>query len=288
MKHFDTVAIIGIGLLGGSVGLAAKRRGLAGRVVGAARSEHTLTTAVARGCADETTADIRAAVAEADLVVVATPVGAVNGAFAKIAEAAKPTAVVTDVASTKASICQAADATFGDRLAFVGGHPMAGDDQTGVANAREHLFDGCIWAVTPSAASTAEAISRLTGFAKALGASVIELDSEVHDRLVAATSHLPHVAAAAVVNAVWRVTEGDPAASTLTATGFRDTTRVAAGSAELWDDIVFDNSEAIQPTHDATNDELRVLREAVAARSEPDIHAFLERAARRRTQLLGE
>ena len=288
MRHFDTLTVIGIGLLGGSLGLAAKRRGLVRRVIGVARTENTLQTALERGCADDVTPNMVAAVADADAVVVATPVGSVADAFARISDALKPSALVTDVSSTKASICEAADACFAGRVAFVGGHPMAGDDRTGVVNAREHLFDGCTWALTPSAASTPEAVSRLAAFAQALGATVIELDPGAHDRAVAATSHLPHVAAAAVVNAVWEATGGDSAACQLTASGFRDTTRVAAGPAELWDDIVLDNAEALVPALDALVEELASLREAVAGKQESAIHAFLEEARRRRTKLLGE
>jgi len=286
MKPFHTLTVIGIGLLGGSVGLAAKRRGLAERVTGVARTENTLSLARQRGCADETTSDPLAAVAEADLVVLATPVSAIAPLLARLADHGLPTALVTDVASTKASICRAADILLAGRVAFVGGHPMAGDDQTGVANAREELFDGCVWAITPSIASTPEATARLETFVRALGARVRRFDPVTHDRFVAATSHLPHVAAAALVNAVWQATDGQEAAGDLAASGFRDTTRVAAGSPDLWDDIVLDNAAALLPALDAFEAELWALRQAVANGDEPRIRAFLEAACKRRSRLL--
>jgi len=286
MKQFDTIAILGIGLLGGSVGLAAKKRGLTRRVIGVARTDHTLAIARERGCADETTPDMAEAVHDADLVVVATPVGSVSGALERIAEHVRPSALVTDVASTKATICEAADRLLTGRARFVGGHPMAGDDQVGVANARDHLFEGCVWALTPTAATSGEAVERLTEFAGCLGARIVELDPAAHDRLVAATSHLPHVVAAALVNAVWTVTDGHPSASALTASGFRDTTRVAGAPADLWDDIVLDNAQAILPTLEAALAQLSALRGAVAARDESAIHAFLDQARERRSLLL--
>lgn len=288
MKPFHTLTVIGIGLLGGSVGLAAKRRGLVDRVIGVARTEATLALARRRGCADETTSDPVSAVREADLVVLAAPVGALPGLLRQVAPSVRPEAVITDVASTKASLCRVADELLTGRVAFVGGHPMAGDDQTGVANAREELFTGCVWVLTPSAASTPEATARVERFAHQLGARVRRFDPTVHDRLVAATSHLPHVAAAALVHAVWHATDGDEAAADLAASGFRDTSRVAAASAALWDDIVVDNAAALLPALAALEREVRTIREAVSARDEQGIHDFLATAAEYRSRLLRE
>jgi prephenate dehydrogenase len=218
--------------------------------------------------------------------VVATPVGAVASSLGRIADHLRAGALVTDVASTKVSICQAADMTLAGRAAFVGGHPMAGDDQTGVANAREELFQDCVWVVTPSAASPPEEVRRVETFASALGARTMRLDPQSHDRWVAATSHWPHVAAAALVNAVWSLTELEPDARALAATGFRDTTRVAAGPADLWDDILQDNADRVAPAIDTLIEELTQMRTAIAKGAETDIHALLERARARRRQIL--
>jgi len=234
-------------MIGGSIGLALKARKLAGHVIGVGRTAASLAEAKRRHAIDATETDIAAAVAEADLVVVATGVATINAILDEVDAAVRPGTLLTDAGSTKTSIVSAWEkhrrvrpgSTGGRRGRFVGAHPLAGSHRRGPAAADPQLFQGRVTIVTPAAATPAADIEEIGGFWSALGSTVSTMPPRDHDRILAMTSHAPHVVAAAIAAAT-------PAeARQFTAGGWRDTTRIAAGDPELWADILLDNASPV-------------------------------------------
>lgn len=238
------LAIVGVGLLGGSVAKAARERGLASEIVGVGRDAARLEPARLDGTLDRITTDLAAGVRDADLVVVGAPVLAIPALLAALAEVSGPETIVTDVGSTKRAIVAAAAGLARDRsLRFVGSHPMAGSERSGYPHARADLFHGATVIVTPTETTEPAAVKTVTALWEAVGAGrVVTLDPEVHDRAVAAISHLPHLAAFALVDAVERF---EPGAFDVAARGFRDTTRVAAADPVMWEEIFLANRDAL-------------------------------------------
>lgn len=238
-----TVAIVGLGLMGGSLGLALKRRGAA-RVVGYARRVETRRLALELGAADAVSDSASDAVRDADRVVFCAPVETIPALAAECRGAMRKGCVVTDVGSTKAELILKLEGLFGaGGPHFVGSHPMAGSEKTGVEAAHPDLYVNAITAVTPTDASDAEAVRHIAELWTSVGARVVRIDPAKHDALVARTSHLPHLAAAVLVASVGR--EITPDIRNFCGPGFRDTTRVASGSPEMWRDIVATNRAVI-------------------------------------------
>jgi prephenate dehydrogenase len=234
--HWPSVAIVGVGLIGGSVGRALRARRLADRVIGIGRSRESLAAARATGAVTEIALD-PAAVAEADLVVVATGVRAIPRLLEAVDAEVRPGTPITDAGSTKASIVAAWEKRRKIRRGrFVGSHPLAGSHRRGPEAADAELFAGRVAVVTPAAATPTNDVEDIGGLWSALGATVFVMNPREHDRLVAATSHAPHVLAAALAAAT------PPAAIPFTAGGWRDTTRIASGDPELWAEILLDNA----------------------------------------------
>jgi prephenate dehydrogenase len=237
--HWPTVAIVGVGLIGGSLGRAVLARKLARRVIGVGRSQASLDAARRTGAITETALD-PAAVAEADLVVVATGVRSIPRLLEAVDQAVRPGTLVTDAGSTKASIVAAWEKRRKSRRGrFVGSHPLAGSHRRGPEAADAELFTGRVAVVTPATVTPPDDVAAIGEFWSAVGATVFVMSPREHDRIVAATSHAPHVMAAAIAAAT------PPAALPFTAGGWRDTTRIAAGDAELWADILLDNAEPL-------------------------------------------
>jgi prephenate dehydrogenase len=238
--HWPTVAIVGVGMIGGSIGLAIKARKLAGHSIGVGRSAASLAEARRRKVVDETSLDVAASVARADLVVVTTGVGTIPALLDQIDAAVRPGTLITDAGSTKASIVAAWEKRRRSRRGrFVGGHPIAGSHRRGPAAADADLFTGRVTVVTPAPATPKADADDVGGFWAALGSTVFMMPAREHDRILAATSHAPHVLAAAIAAA----TPAD--ARRFTAGGWRDTTRIAAGDPELWADILLDNAASV-------------------------------------------
>lgn len=238
------LAIIGLGLLGGSVAKATRALGIATDIVGIGRDASRLEAARREGTLDSVTTDVATGLLNADLVVLAVPVRTIVAMLDDVARAASPEMIVTDVGSTKAEIVGAAERLASVYpLRFVGSHPMAGSEQSGYGHAREDLFRGATVIVTPTEASDPAAVKSVTALWEALGAArVVALDPETHDRAVAAISHLPHLAAFALVDAVERF---EPSAFDVAARGFRDTTRIAASDPVMWEEIFLANRPAL-------------------------------------------
>jgi len=278
---FQTAVIVGPGLIGGSMGMAMRQRRLAARVVGVGRRQESLARALQVGALDEATLDLEEAVSEADLVVLATPIAAIEELAARLADCLPEAALLTDVASSKASVIETVLAAFHGRpdLAYLPSHPMAGSEQSGPLAASADLFEGSVCILTPLTTTTPEDKRTLTALWNALGARVVSMSPQAHDRLVARISHLPHLAAAALMMAVQ---ERD---MPLCGGGLRDTTRVAAGSPSMWTDICRANTAQI---HQALTEYIGVLTEmaeALEAGRMDAVERMLTAAKKRRDSL---
>lgn len=282
---FDTVAIIGVGLLGGSLGLALKQRGLAGRVHGAGHRQTSLDAALERKTIDAAFLDARASVEGANLVVLCTPAAMVTDKLDEIAPACLPEAVITDVASTKADICAHAANRWNASRRFVGSHPMAGSEKFGPEHADPALYEGRVAVVEKGDGLDPEAQRAVCALWEAVGSRVVELEPAMHDALVARTSHLPHIAAAALAVVAGRAgSESKP----LIGPGFRDTTRIAGGRPEIWRDICLTNGPAIEQALAELEPLLAELRAAVRDKDEEALMAFFEEGRRMRGELADE
>lgn len=270
MVRFQRVVIVGVGLLGGSVGLALRHRGLARTIVGVGRNEATLQQAVARGAITETSLDFTSACRSADLVVIGTPVQTIAD-FVRRAFQSQLSAncLVTDVGSTKATICDQLAAPAYER--YCGSHPMAGGEKTGVAHASHDLFLGRRTIITPTANTNAEAASEIEQLWRSLDSDVVRMTPMDHDRAVASVSHLPHLVASAL--AASTATDLIP----LAASGWSDTTRVAAGDVEMWRQIICENREPILSALRSYQELLDRWTTAIQQNDPISISALLER-----------
>ena len=273
------LTIIGVGLLGGSVGLAVKHRASDCRIIGCAHREGSLIKAKSLGAIDDYTLEPAAAVAEADLVVLCTPVSQIEPWMTAIAPHLKAGAIVTDVGSTKAGIVAAGERTIAPPAFFVGSHPMAGGSRTGVDVARADLFEGATCIVTPTKRTKAKALATIESFWRLLGMRIVHHTPTEHDRLVALVSHLPHAGAAALV-AVQEAASID-----LHGRGFLDSTRIAAGDAGLWRDIFCDNRQHVKTAVDRLIAELHRFRGVLDSNDAAALEQWLERQAATRTLL---
>jgi prephenate dehydrogenase len=237
--HWPVVAIVGVGMIGGSIGKALRARRLAAKVVGIGRSQASLDAAKRTGCVTDTSTDIAAA-SGADLVVVAAGVGAIPALLDAVDAVVRPGTLLTDAGSTKASIVAGWERRRRSRRGrFVGGHPIAGSHRRGPAAADGDLFAGRVAVVTPAKATPPADAEAIGDFWSAVGSTVFMMPPKEHDRILAATSHAPHVIAAALAAATPEATLA------FTAGGWRDTTRIAAGDPDLWADILLDNAGGV-------------------------------------------
>jgi len=283
------VAVLGVGLIGGSIGLAARRR-LGAHVLGYDPDAQALARAVEIGAIDDPVPGVEESVREADYVFVATPVGTAMEVVSTALPACGPRCVVSDVGSTKRRLARA----ISDPR-FVPGHPLAGAETSGVEGAREDLFDGAVWYLTPAAEDSAQALGRLTGLLEQLGASPAILPAEAHDRLMASVSHLPHVLANVLVSQALRAApmavgsaQGIPAQGGLGANpSFRDATRVAGANTRMWTDIYLSNSDLLAEALDETIRELSGVRDALDAEDATALAAWNDAARAARERLSG-
>jgi len=236
-----TITIIGVGLIGGSLGLAIKRRGLAEKVIGVGRREESLKKAL--HAVDRVTLNLREGVSGADLVIIATPVKTIPPIVREISTILPLGATITDVGSTKAWLVTEVDKIKG--ISFIGGHPLAGSEKSGVEAAREDLFVDSVCVLTPDEKTSPEALATISSFWESVGARVIVISPGEHDFLIAATSHLPHLISAALVSLASRLEGEKEGLLPLLARGFKDTTRIALSSPEMWKDIYLTNGKNI-------------------------------------------
>jgi len=278
------LAVLGLGLLGGSVAKAARAAGVAREIVGIGRDTARLEPARRDGTVDHVTTDIAAGVSGADVVVLAATVDAIERQLETVARAVEPDALVTDVGSTKAGIVGAAERLAAARpFSFVGSHPMAGSERNGYAVARADLFHGATVIVTPTDQTPPALVKSVSALWEALGAGrVVQLDPHTHDRAVAAISHLPHVAAFALVDAVARF---EPGAFEVAARGFKDTTRIAASDPEVWRTILLANRGAVVASLAAFREALDALERLIAGGDAAALDAAIARIKAQRESL---
>jgi prephenate dehydrogenase len=268
--------VVGLGLIGASVALALKKQGW--NVTGVDNDDSTVSLAIEGGVVTGVERS-----GSVDLVVIATPAGVVARLANEIlSELANPDVIVTDVAGVKGSIVEQ---VVDER--FLGGHPMAGSELRGLSGARADLFQGTTWVLTPTDRTSPSTYSTLHGVLREIGANVVAISADDHDRLVAIASHVPHLLAGSLMNEASQVAEQDAVLLQLAAGGFRDMTRIAAGDPGIWPDILFENREAIAQSLEALEGRLKMLREALLDDGRDVIVESLLSAASARRQLPG-
>lgn len=274
------IAVVGVGLIGGSIALAARQR-LHARVSGYDASREALRAAVARDALDEVADTISGAVHQADAAFVAVPVGGLPAVVAQTLAAAPADCAVTDVGSTKRAVVGATDDPR-----FVGGHPLAGAETSGIEHARPDLFEGAIWYLTPRTTSSGILYERLHRLLRGLGARPAAIEPDTHDAILASVSHLPHVLANVLVEQAGQVLAEGGERLPATGPSFRDATRVAGSPSRVWTDIYLSNADALRQAVDRTIAALHAVRGALAGGDAAWITAWNERAAAARRRLL--
>ena len=262
--HFDTIALIGIGLIGSSLARVIKREGLAGHIVVSTRSESTLARAQQLGLGDSYTLDSAEAVKSADLVIVSVPVGSSGAIARQIAGSLKPGAIVTDVGSTKGSVIAQMQPELPANVHFIPGHPLAGTEYSGPDAGFAELFANRWCILTPLEGTDPAALSRLTKFWQACGSRLDTMDPVHHDRVLAIVSHLPHLIAYNIVGTASDLEEvTNSEVIKYSASGFRDFTRLAASDPTMWRDVCLHNKEAILEMLARFSEDLASLQRSV-------------------------
>ncbi len=256
------MAIVGLGLLGGSLGLALKKAGFAGRILGSARRAETRAQALAMGAVDEAHAEPIEAVHGADLVILATPVAAILDNLPRLQPHLPPRALVTDVGSTKRRICEHAAKLYDQRPMFLGGHPMAGKERSGLENADARLFEGARYVLTPLKPEHSGdlRVQAFRALIASIGARAITSDPASHDVAVAYLSHLPQLLSSGLAGLVEEKNAAGGLSLELAATGFRDVTRLADSPYSVWRDICLTNTENIQMALDALIQKMEFIK----------------------------
>jgi prephenate dehydrogenase len=285
--HFKQVAIVGVGLIGGSLGMLLKRDGLADSVVGIGRRIENLKTAVELGAIDRYVSDARDGVRDADLVILATPVDTYERHLREWGPSLRPGAIVSDVGSVKGTLVEQAEQLLPNTVRFVGAHPIAGKEKTGVAAGSVTLFKGARCILTPTKRTEPQALQAIRALWEAAGSIVLTMDPMLHDKVLGAVSHLPHVAAFALINALSEVQRTTPELDLLTYSGggLRDTTRIAASSPEMWRDIFLWNRDNLVAQIEVYERHLQQLKRLIQSGDGPAIERELERAKKVREQL---
>jgi len=277
---FRQLTIIGVGLLGGSIGLAVRAAMPACRIIGCGHRQASLDRAIDMGAIDEGRIDPTAAVVGSDLVILCTPVGLFDSMLRKIATSLTAGCIVTDVGSTKRSVAAAAQEILPESVDFVPSHPMSGSEKRGVEFARADLFRHGLCILTPTAKTRPAALTRIEEFWKMLGMRITQLDPATHDRLLGDVSHLPHLLAAALLSMQ------EDAALELSGKGFLDATRIAGGDGALWRDILVDNADNLRSAVRRLQVELAEVVSLLGPGQGEAMKDWLDAAAQRRQELM--
>ncbi|MBF0522389.1 MAG: prephenate dehydrogenase [Candidatus Omnitrophica bacterium] len=277
---FRKVTIIGVGLMGGSLGLALKKHQLAREIVGLSQKQSTLVNAMKMKAIDIGFTDVRKAVNNADLVILSTPVEAIKKLLPAIAPHLKRGCIVTDMGSAKADIVEEAEKVLPQSVFFVGSHPMVGSEKKGVDFAQENLFENSLCLMTPTPKTHAQAKDRVTALWTKLGVRVKYLPPEEHDKILAYVSHLPHLVAFALMGTI------PQEFLEFGASGLRDTTRVASSSPQMWHDICFLNSKNIVNSLDEFVKSLSELRKAIVDDDQNGLLTYFTKSKEKRDGLL--
>ena len=285
MDDFKTVTIIGVGLIGGSLGFAIKALPDPPRIIGFSRREQTVQKALELGAIDEGATSIAQAVRDSDLVFIATPISVIVETIRETAKHAKAGSLITDVGSTKGKIVKSVEDFLPEGVSFIGGHPMAGSEQQGVSFASASLFKNSYYLLTPTQKTDAVTFQRLHSLLTGIGAQVLAIDPEKHDKIVSTISHLPHILSAALVNQANQQTRESKNLLLVAAGGFRDMTRIAASSPDMWRDICMDNAEAILEAMDEFSATLAVFKKDLQEQNKQGLYSEFKQAQSVRTDL---
>jgi prephenate dehydrogenase len=275
----ECLVIVGVGLIGGSIGLAAKQRGQFKKVIGVGRDLSTFPRIRSLGCVDEMTTDLAGAAARADVLVICTPVDRIAEQVLSVERECKPGSLITDAGSAKAALVAEVERKFVGEAQFVGSHPLAGSEKKGPEHARADLFDGRLTLITPTNRTPKAAIERAARFWESLGSRVKQVSPEFHDEALAVTSHLPHLVAAALAEML------PVELAEFTATGFRDATRLAAGDPQLWSAIFSQNNKHISEALDRFQERLSQFQAALAKGDRGQLDQLLSEAKKVRDDL---
>lgn len=286
--HFKQVAIIGVGLIGGSLGMILRRKSLADHVIGVGRRVENLKAAVELGAIDRYVGDPKEGVRGADLVILATPVDTYARHLKEWAHCLAPGAIVSDVGSVKGELVEQSEAAMPAGAHFVGAHPIAGKEKTGVAAGTDQLFKGARCILTPTGKTNPQALDLIHQLWQEAGATVLTMDPHLHDQILGAVSHLPHAAAFALMNALADLRDRQLPALDLaghSGGGLRDTTRIAASSPEMWRDIFIWNRDNVVTFIESYERALEDLKQLIKAGDAAGIEKTIERARGEREKL---
>lgn len=284
--HIPRLAILGVGLIGGSLALALKQAGVVGEIVGIGRGLPNLEKALELGVVDRITQDPLAGVADADVVFMATPVTSLGPMAAKILPVMKPGAILTDGGSVKGAVIKAIEPLLPAGVQFVPGHPIAGTEKSGAEAAFPTLYQGRRCILTPTPAVTREALEQVRRMWLLAGSEVVIMDVEKHDRILAAISHLPHMVAYALVNAVGSYDRFEENILEYSAGGFRDFTRIASSDPTMWRDIAQTNREALLEMVELFEKYLAELKDDIRRGDGERLYEFFQRSKQLRDAIL--
>ncbi len=283
---FETAAIVGVGLIGGSLARAAREKGLISRFIGLGRGQENLRKAVDLGVIDAMETDWEKGLRDADLVVLATPVESIIQLFPKIATLCREDAVVTDVGSVKGSIVEEAERALPVPSRFVGGHPIAGTENSGVEASFPSLFTDRKTILTPTERTDAGALDRVRRLWEGVGSNVVVMDTENHDRVMGFVSHLPHIVAYTLVHTIYSEDQPEGNLARFSAGGFLDFTRIASSHPEMWRDICVMNREALLVAIDSFARTLERFRALISAKDGKGLEEHFVECRRVRADLL--
>lgn len=276
---FKQITIIGVGLIGGSLGLTIKKKRLSPRVVGVTRHKDTLKKAIRRGAIDSGTLDLEKSVLDSDMVILATPADKILSTLKRIRPYFKKGCIVTDVASVKGTIVNQAEKIIGTKGYFVGAHPMAGSEQRGMDKADGNLFKNAPCIITKTSETSAKALKFVFDFWKAIGSKIYVLSPSEHDKKISNISHLPHIAAS-VLSLVLK-----PSSMKFTSTGFKDTTRIASSDPDLWIPILLANRNNVVKDIENYLKQLKNIRNSIIRKDKAKLRKMLLKAKRKRDLL---
>ena len=286
-NNFDTVCIIGLGLIGGSIGLSMKKNNFESKIIGYAKTEKTLSRAVERGLVDDTEKDLAKAVDGADLIILATPLSTFKPIITEIAPFLKKGSIVTDTGSAKFTVLEELKDLIPKEVEFIPGHPIAGTEESGPESGFPELFENRWCILTPTKNNSEENVKRIKYFWELLGSKVEIMDALHHDKVLAITSHIPHLIAYNIVgtaNDLANVTDSEVVK--YSAGGFRDFTRIAASDPKMWSDIFTYNSEAVLEMLDLFSNDLGKLKDSILKKDTKMLFSSFEKTRNVRKKII--
>jgi prephenate dehydrogenase len=284
--YIDKLAVVGVGLIGGSLALALKEAGAVGHVVGIGRGLPNLETALRLGLVDSITRDLKEGVTDADVIFLATPVQALGPVCGQAMPHLKPGAIITDGGSVKQAVIEAIEPYLRSDVHFVPGHPIAGTENSGAEAAFATLYRDRRCILTPTEKTSEDALASIRRMWQLVGSQVVVMDVEKHDRVLAAISHLPHMVAYALVNAVGAYDRYDENVLEYSAGGFRDFTRIASSDPTMWRDIALTNREALVEMMEQFETSFNELKEDILLGSGERLFEFFRRSKQSRDEIL--